>query len=161
MFAFKIFHSLWLYRIRVPGGWRERLGAAVAATALTHSIARAMLKGLYTSNAPFFRTPKAEDKPALVRAVLAAREESLILVGLWIGALGVAERYGISYAETQLWVAVLLVQSLPYAASLYLSLLNARPVARPVVVAAPQVQPRTTAPALASDAIDAPDRQAA
>jgi cellulose synthase/poly-beta-1,6-N-acetylglucosamine synthase-like glycosyltransferase len=159
MFAFKIFHSLWLYRLRVPSRWPQKLGAAVAATALTHSIARAMLKGLYTSNAPFFRTPKAEDKPAVVRAILAAREESLFLVALWLGAIAVAGRYGIDYVETQLWIGVLLVQSLPYVAALYLSLLNARPVARPARSAAAQPQP--VAPALAAETISAPDRQAA
>jgi hypothetical protein len=131
----------------------------VAATALTHSIARAMLKGMYTSDAPFFRTPKAEDRPALIRAILAAREESLILLGLWIGIVGVAGRYGIGYAETQLWVAVLLVQSIPYVAALYMSTLNARPVSRPVVAAAPQTVVAT--PALSAEAISAPDRQVA
>jgi exo-beta-1,3-glucanase (GH17 family)/cellulose synthase/poly-beta-1,6-N-acetylglucosamine synthase-like glycosyltransferase len=158
MFAFKMIHSLWLYRLRVQSSWGQRLGAAVAATALTHSIARAMLKGIYTSNAPFFRTPKAEDKPALVRAVLAAREESLILLGLVIGALGVANRYGIGYAETQLWVGVLLVQAVPYVAALYLSLLNARPVRRTSAV--PATQPAAAAPALAGEAIGA-DQKAA
>ncbi|MCC7258276.1 MAG: glycosyltransferase [Gammaproteobacteria bacterium] len=129
MFAFKMLHSLWLYTARVPSTWRQRLGAAVAATALTHAIARAMIKGVCTSGAPFFRTPKAEDKPAVVRAILAAREETLILAGLWLGAIAVAARYGIGYAETQLWVAVLAVQSVPYIAALYLSLVNARPAA--------------------------------
>jgi len=159
MFAFKMLHSLWLYTLRVPSSWRQRVGAAVAATALTHSIARAMLKGMYTSNAPFFRTPKAEDKPAVVRAIVAAREEALILLGLWIGALAVAARYGIGYTEVQLWVAVLLVQSVPYVAALYLSLMNARPAPRLAGAAAPQ--PQTATPALAAEALEGADRQAA
>jgi len=160
MFGFKMLHSLWLYTAHVQSTWRQRLGAAVAATALTHGIARAMLKGLYTSSAPFFRTPKAEDKPAVVRAVLAAREECLLLVGLWIGVIGVATRYGIGYIETQLWVAVLLVQSVPYMAALWLSLLNTRPAV--VVARQPQTQP-LPAPAagLPAEAMDTPDRQVA
>jgi exo-beta-1,3-glucanase (GH17 family)/glycosyltransferase involved in cell wall biosynthesis len=163
MFGFKMLHSLWLYSVRVRSSWRQRLGAAMAATALTHSIARAMLKGLYTSHAPFFRTPKAEDKPAVIRAVLAAREESLMLVGLWIAAAAVASRYGIGYAETRLWMAVLLVQSVPYAAALYLSLLNTRPAVRVAPLPLPQTEPSAqdaAAPAnLSADA--APDSQAA
>jgi exo-beta-1,3-glucanase (GH17 family)/cellulose synthase/poly-beta-1,6-N-acetylglucosamine synthase-like glycosyltransferase len=154
MFAFKLIHSLWLYTRCVPSTWSQRLGAAVAAMALTHSIARAMLRGMFTSNAPFLRTPKAEDRPAVVRAIMAAREESLILFGLWVAALGVAGRYGISYAETQLWVAILAVQSVPYVAALYLSVLNTRPVVR--VVRTP-----ATEPAPAVEAIEGPDRQAA
>ena len=159
MFAFKMVHSLWLYTLHVPSSWRQRLGAAAAATALTHSIARAMLKGMYTSNAPFFRTPKAEDKPAVVRAILAAREESLILLGLWLAALAVAGRYGIGYIEVQLWVAVLMVQSVPYIAALYLSLMNARPVPRALAAAA--AEPKAAAPVLAADAIEGVDRQPA
>jgi hypothetical protein len=156
MFAFKMLHSIWLYTVRVESSWSQRVGAAVAATALAHSIARAMLKSMYTDNAPFFRTPKAEDKPAVVRAVLAAREEALILAGLWIGALAIAGKYGIGYAETQLWVAVLMVQSVPYVAALYMSLLNARPVPRAVPAISTE-----TAPAIDAQALEAPDRQAA
>ena len=155
MFAFKMLHSLWLYTARVPSSWSQRLGAAAAATALTHGIARAMLKGLYTSHAPFLRTPKAEDKPAMVRAVSAAREETLFLAALWIAALAVGWRYGIGYPETRLWVAVLLVQSVPYAAALHLSLLNTRPVTRPVR------QPAEAAAPVADPALEEPDRQAA
>ncbi len=157
MFAFKMVHSLWLYTLHVPSSWRQRLGAAAAATALTHSIARAMLKGMYTSNAPFFRTPKAEDKPAVVRAIVAAREESLILLGLWIAAVAVATRYGIGYIEVQLWVAVLMVQSVPYIAALYLSLMNAWPTPQRLPAAA--AEPK--AAAIAADAIEGVDRQPA
>ncbi len=164
MFAFKMLHSLWLYSVRVPSSWRQRLGAAVAATALTHAIARAMVQGVCTSGAPFFRTPKAENKPALVRAVLAAREETLILAGLWVGMLAVAWRYGIGYAETQLWLAVLAVQSVPYMAALYLSLLNARPAtqaaAEPAAAPATAVEPAATAGATAA-ALEATEKQAA
>jgi hypothetical protein len=60
-----------------------------------------------------------------------------------------------------LWVAVLLVQSMPYVASLYLSLVNAQPVTRPVPVAAPQPQSLVVAPAITADAISAADRQVA
>lgn len=165
MFGFKMLHSIWLYTSHVPSTWRQRLGAALAATALTHSIARAMMKGLFTDNAPFFRTPKAEDKPAVVRAILAAREESLILAGLWLAAIAVAARYGIFYSETQLWVAVLMVQSVPYVASVGLSLLNAWPAPRTVAIpaAAPAIVP-ATAPTVSLESATADaavDRQAA
>jgi exo-beta-1,3-glucanase (GH17 family)/cellulose synthase/poly-beta-1,6-N-acetylglucosamine synthase-like glycosyltransferase len=157
MFAFKMMHSLWLYTTRVPSTWSQRLGAAVAAMALTHSIARAMFRGIFTTNAPFMRTPKAEDRPALVRAIMAAREESLILFALWVAAIAIAGRYGIGYTETQLWVAVLMVQSVPYMAALYLSILNTRPV-----VHVPALESRAVATQpLTAQELDSPDRQAA
>lgn len=158
MFAFKMLHSLWLYSIRVPSSWRQRLGAAVAATALTHGIARAILRALGTSDMPFLRTPKAEGKPAIVRAIVAAREEALILLALLVAVAAVAVRYGIGFTETGLWVAVLLVLAVPYMAAVYLSMLNALPARVVAPLPAPQAAP---AGAVANgNALGAPEREA-
>ncbi len=159
MFAFKLMHSLWLYSLRVPSTWRQRLGAGLAATALTHGIARAILRALGTSNMPFLRTPKLEDKPALVRAIMAAREESLILLGLLTAASAVAMRYDPRYVETGLWVAVLLVLAVPYMAAVYLSLLNAWPARSRVSAGALQSAPAGAR--AAGEGIGEPDRKAA
>ena len=72
-------------------------------------------------------------------------------------------RYGIGYTETQLWVAVLLVQSVPYMAALYLSLLNTRPAAqgRPAARAGDPAVPHAASAPLPAEAMEAPDSQAA
>lgn len=113
--------------MRVPCGLWQRIGAAIAGMSLTHTIGRAMIQGLFTSGQPFLRTPKAEDKPALVRGLAMAREELFMLAGLIVCACTVLGVYGWNHEEAVLWAAVLTVQSVPYVAALYCSLINALP----------------------------------
>ncbi len=79
LFAFKLFQILALYAARVPCTWRERIGAAVAGLALTHAIGKAVLAGLVTRRAPFLRTPKMENAPALVQGLVMARQELVLM----------------------------------------------------------------------------------
>jgi len=127
VFVFKIASGFWLYRARVKCGWRDRIGAAVAGMALTHSVSRAVWQGLFTSGKPFFRTPKCEDKPAVVQGFLMAREEIGLLAGLLIGAFAILYRFDISNFNAQLWSGMLVVQTLPYWAALVMSMLNVLP----------------------------------
>ena len=150
MVGYKIVNTLWLYRSRVPCTFKQSLMAAVAGMSLTHVIARGIFMGLSTSSQPFLRTPKAEDKPALIRGFTMAREETFLLGGLWVAALGLGAMYGFSNEDAVLWEIVLAVQSLPYMAAVYCSFVNvlptraARPVTAPVTaVLEPPVVPVT------------------
>ena len=136
-FALKVGKTLWLYAARVHASAGENLAAALAGLSLTHTIGKAVFSGLFTSERPFMRTPKCEDQPALVRGLLASREESTILGLLALGALAVGFRYGSQDVEALLWIALLGVQSLPYLASFATAMINALPargdtVAKPV-----------------------------
>jgi len=134
-FAMKVGKTLWLYAARVHASPGENLAAALAGLSLTHTIGKAIFSGLTTSDRPFMRTPKCEDHPALVKGLLASREESTILALLALGAFAVGFRYGSQDVEAQLWIALLGVQSLPYLASLataVISALPARSAAAPV-----------------------------
>lgn len=147
-FIFKVVASFWLYGARVPCGWRDRFGAAVAGMALTHTVGRAIWQGLFTSGRPFFRTPKCEDKPALIQGILGAREEVLLMAGLWIAAAALYVGYGRENRDAFLWIALLLIQSLPYLAALVTSMM----VAMPDLLAIRQRRARTVGePAQASD----------
>lgn len=127
-FAFKFIRSLWLYAVRVKNcSFIESLGAGVAALALTHTVAKAMLNGMVTSGKPFFRTPKCEDKPPLAAALIQVREEAVMLTALWGLALAFLLNQDFSDSLSRLWVAVLLVQSVPYAAAVLLSFINVLP----------------------------------
>jgi len=126
-FLFKLFHFMWLYKTRVKCGLWERIGAAVAGLALTHTIAKAIFQGVFTSKKPFLRTPKCEERCAVVRGLLMAREELLILGLLWLAAAGVMARYGTENPDIVTWALILLVQSTPYLAALCLSLLSVMP----------------------------------
>jgi len=127
-FAFKVIRSLWLYAVRIRDcSFLESLGAGVAALGLTHTVAKAMLNGMITTSKPFIRTPKCEDKPPLAAAFIQVREETLMLTVLW--GLTIAFLLSPDFADShsRLWVAVLLVQSVPYASAVLLSLINVMP----------------------------------
>lgn len=130
LFAFKVAKLVYLYRARVGATRVQTASAALAGLALSHTIAKAVVMGFLTTGKPFFRTPKCENQPALVRALAAAAEEAALAAALWCAALGVGLAQGRDTPGSLLWCAVLLVQSLPYAAAVLLSLTNALP-ARP------------------------------
>ncbi len=127
VFVFKILAGLWLYRARVRCGARDRVGAALAGMALTHAVGRAVWQGLVTSGKPFFRTPKCENKPAILQGLLMAREEIGLLLFLWISAGAVLGRFEVSNKNACLWAGMLVVQSLPYLAALFVAMANALP----------------------------------
>lgn len=136
LFLFKLVQIMALYAARVPCGWRDRVGAAFAGLALTHSIGKAMLAGIFTKRAPFLRTPKMENAPALVQGLVMAREELALLALLWGSAIGVTIVHKGGTWEAILWTAVLLVQSVPYLAAVAVSLIAAMPTQRALILPA-------------------------
>ncbi|MGB8275996.1 MAG: glycosyltransferase [Alphaproteobacteria bacterium] len=136
LFGFKFVKGLWLYAARVRCGLADNIGAALAGLGLSYTVGRAMLMGLVTSNKPFLRTPKCESQPALVRALAAVRTEAVFLLALWTAAAAVVSVYGGADIEALVWVTLLLVQSLPFAAALATSLITTLPAARPETVPA-------------------------
>ncbi|MDE2091769.1 MAG: glycosyltransferase, partial [Gammaproteobacteria bacterium] len=127
LFTFKLAKLVYLYRTRVGANIRQTSAAAIAGLALTHTIGMAMLSGLLTRNQAFFRTPKQVRSHALLQALVASREETLIMLALWLSALAVFTQIASGMRDLTLWVIVLLIQSVPYCASLLLALLSALP----------------------------------
>jgi exo-beta-1,3-glucanase (GH17 family)/cellulose synthase/poly-beta-1,6-N-acetylglucosamine synthase-like glycosyltransferase len=127
LFAFKVLKLIYLYRTRVRASRRETLGAAWAGLALSHTIAKAVVTGALSKHKPFFRTPKCENRPRLVQAVLSAAEETLLAVLLVGAALGVFWLQGGDLPGARLWAVALLVQSLPYLAALGMGLVSSLP----------------------------------
>ena len=127
VFAAKILQFLWLYKVRVDCTLRQRLGAGIAGLALTYTIAKATLYGVFTDKLPFIRTPKNEDQPAMIQAFAHAREETILFVLLWLAGLAVWNVYGGDDPEAKLWTVVMFAQSLPYVASLLLAMVNTAP----------------------------------
>ncbi len=126
-FLFKLLHFLWLYAARVPCSFRQRMGAALAGTALTHTIATGIISGLLTSGKPFLRTPKCESKSAVMKGLMMARGEALMMIGLF-AAVAIQLGFGFDQTEERLvWAVLLVIQSLPYAAALILSLFSVMP----------------------------------
>jgi exo-beta-1,3-glucanase (GH17 family)/cellulose synthase/poly-beta-1,6-N-acetylglucosamine synthase-like glycosyltransferase len=130
LFTFKLAKLVHLYRVRVGANLRQTVAAAVAGLALTHTIGRAAVKGLFTNSEPFFRTPKRGLTSGLWHALMAAREETLMMVGLLLSAWAVSHTALPQNAGPDhfAWVVVLLIQSVPYASSLIVSLMSAFPL---------------------------------
>src|SRR5580658_2130450 len=135
LFTFKLAKLVHLYRVRVGANVRQTIAAAIAGLALTHTIGTAAVKGLVTKGEPFFRTPKRGATSGLLRALAAAREETLMMIGLVLAAWAVGhlvptegpERFAWG-PDRIAWIVVLLVQSVPYASSLIVSLISAFPL---------------------------------
>jgi hypothetical protein len=129
LFAFKVGKILFLYRRAVGLNLKDAFYAAIAGLALSHTIAKAVLYGFFTSSIPFFRTPKMATSHGFLVALAEAREEVVIMLVLWGAAAGIALVQGFPSNDVIFWVAVLLIQSLPYLAALIMALLSSLPKA--------------------------------
>ena len=130
LFTFKLAKLMHLYRVRVGANLRQTIAAAVAGLALTHTIGLASIKGLLTKSEPFFRTPKGGTTAGLWHALAAAREETLMMAGLLLSAWAVSRSSTPQNAgpDRMAWVIVLIIQSVPYASALIVSLASAFPL---------------------------------
>jgi len=124
-FIFKLIKMQMLYRIRLKASFRQCLAAGLAGLAVSHTISRAMLAGLYTKDIAFFRTPKCAEKHTFTKALGDAREELLLATALLLAALFMALRYDSYLLDTRLWVTLLCIQSIPYLSAVALSLVSA------------------------------------
>ena len=128
LFSFKMAKVIYLYRrARIVGTAPQTIAAVLAGLSLSHTIARAMLQGLFTSGKSFSRTPKLAKSAALLQALDASREETLFAVALWLAAAAIASISGTDTLDLLLWVIVLLVQSIPYMAALIIAIISAYP----------------------------------
>ncbi len=147
LFFFKLAQIFALYGAKVSCGWRDRVGAAIAGLALSHTIGKAVWKGLFIRTAPFLRTPKMEDAPAIIQALVMAREELVLLTLSWTAMVAVGWVHHLATWEAKLWCAVLLTQSMPYLAAVAVAVIAAFParVSAPRPALLPNAQPQMLA----------------
>jgi len=139
LFCFKVAKLVHLYRSRMRTSKRHTAAAALAGIALSHTIAKAVVAGFFTSGKPFFRTPKCKNSPALVQAVASSIEETCLTLLLWLAAVGVLLGPGKDLPGAVWWAGILVIQSLPYVASLVMAMINAVPLRRHKPVSTPAV----------------------
>jgi cellulose synthase/poly-beta-1,6-N-acetylglucosamine synthase-like glycosyltransferase/exo-beta-1,3-glucanase (GH17 family) len=127
IFVFKLCYSFGLYADRVKCTFRQSVGASLAGLALTYTVGRAVIYGLFTSRLPFMRTPKMDERPTLGMALSMAFGEAVLTVLLWIAAfvLWHGPSQGQINPEARLWAVFMIVQSLPFAAAVLVSVVNA------------------------------------
>jgi len=130
LFFFKVLKLIYLYRTRVGASRWQTFGAAWAGLALSHTIAKAVVAGFWTRKIPFFRTPKCENRPRLVQALLSSAEETVLALLLIGAALAVIWLQGSELPGSRLWGAALLVQSIPYLAAIGMGMINVFPPRR-------------------------------
>jgi hypothetical protein len=137
LFTFKLVKLAHLYISRVGANLRQTFAAALAGLALSHTIGRAVLTGLFTRNAPFIRTPKGSQPHALAGGFGAAKQEALFMVALLAVVYCLTHQFAVTAdfslgipeelkgPDVSAWVAVLLIQSIPYAAAVVVSFISA------------------------------------
>ncbi len=125
-FVAKSLFGIILYRARVPCGWNDTFGAALASMALSHSIALGIFKGLWAKKGEFIRTAKRRRLRKRPSPWLVVREESLIFLALMLSIVAMIRAWGLDDIETRLWIVILAAQSLPYLAAMVLALVAAR-----------------------------------
>jgi hypothetical protein len=94
--------------------------------ALSHAIARGIFRGLVAREHPFTRTAKRRRLNRRPNALTAVREETLMLLALLAGIIGVAAVPGSEVLESQLWSVILAAQSIPYASAVLAAWVAAR-----------------------------------
>lgn len=128
LFSFKIGKLIYLYKTRVDAPIRYIFGAALAGISLSNTIAKAVLQGFVTKDKPFFRTPKRASSHAIIQAILTSRMEFGMMCSLLLLVILLSYRKGFMMLDMHLWVVVLLIQSIPYAATILVSIISAFPL---------------------------------
>lgn len=118
LFGAKTLKTLLLYPQKVGSGVRGAVLASTAGLALTHTVGSAVLAGLFTSRKPFLRTPKCQNPAELKEAVRLVWQETTLLVLCTLAVLAMVLVRGFDDPAATLWIVMLAIQSLPYAATL-------------------------------------------
>jgi exo-beta-1,3-glucanase (GH17 family)/cellulose synthase/poly-beta-1,6-N-acetylglucosamine synthase-like glycosyltransferase len=148
LFFAKTLKTMLLYPQKVGSGMKGALKASVAGLSLTHTVGKAALTGLFTSSKPFMRTPKCENPALLSQALRVVWQEATLLLfcTFAVGAM-IFLNDGFDDPAAILWMTMLAVQSLPYAASVVTAALSAMSNAsRSIVVAMPVLPPMPSPP---------------
>jgi hypothetical protein len=141
LFFFKVSKILYVYRRHMNLSLGQSFGAAVAGLALSHTIAKAVVYGMFTKSIPFFRTPKMQNRGGFMLAIAEAREELFILVLLWGAATALFFLHEMETTDAYAWFYMLLVQSLAYLAAVVMSFLSVAPSHTAEAVATPTPPP--------------------
>ena len=160
-----------LYARRVPCSVWGSVGAALAGMGLSHGIARGVWQGLLSGERAFAVTRKGGALETNGRGLLArarallrpVREEALLLLALLLAAAAVGHSasalQGLARSDAWMWMTMLLLQALPYAAALVCAGLAAWPERAPSAADIPNATP--VEPTAAAPTPNAPPTQPA
>ena len=138
LFTFKLVKLAHLYAARVGANIRQTLAAALAGLALSHTIGVAVVKGAVHAQPAVL--PHAEEQAAARarrRIRRRAHRRRLMLIAMLLAAVGLTRQIALGPhllvgipeelkgPDVSVWVAVLLIQAVPYAAAVLVSLVSA------------------------------------
>ena len=127
LFFFKLGKILYIYKSHMKVPMSTSIGAAIAGLALSHTIAKSIIYGLFTKTIPFFRTPKMREQGGFMLALAECREELFFLVLLWAAAAGMLWVHDMETGDAWAWFFMLLMQSLAYLAAVFMAFLSVLP----------------------------------
>jgi exo-beta-1,3-glucanase (GH17 family)/cellulose synthase/poly-beta-1,6-N-acetylglucosamine synthase-like glycosyltransferase len=130
LFAAKTLKTLLLYPQKVGSGVRGAVMASVAGLALTHTVGKAVWSGVFTSGTPFLRTPKCADEAMLSQALRSVWQETTLFGFCLLAIISVIATGRYDDPAALLWIVMLAVQSLPYAATVATAAVSARGLAK-------------------------------
>ncbi|MFZ2237065.1 MAG: benzoate transporter, partial [Dokdonella sp.] len=94
--------------------------------ALSHAIARGIFTGLWKKKGEFVVTAKSRRVGRKPNPFASVREETLMLVALVLGIIGMSNAIGVQYMEGKLWIAILSAQTIPYLSAMIAAWIAAR-----------------------------------
>jgi cellulose synthase/poly-beta-1,6-N-acetylglucosamine synthase-like glycosyltransferase/exo-beta-1,3-glucanase (GH17 family) len=116
--AFKAALGPILYRRTMTCPWRDILGASILSVGLAHAIARGVFTGMIKKKGVFVVTPKGWKAKGTLAFFGPIREELGMLAALTVAAVTLICQHGIHDLEAKLWIAILILQCIPYLAAL-------------------------------------------
>jgi exo-beta-1,3-glucanase (GH17 family)/cellulose synthase/poly-beta-1,6-N-acetylglucosamine synthase-like glycosyltransferase len=125
LFATKMLKTLLLYPPKVGSGLKGAAMASMAGLSLTHTVGKAMWTGLFTAGKPFLRTPKCADPARFSQVLRVVWQETVLLTLLLTAMVSMGFDRGFQDPAVTLWMVMLGVQSLPYAATFVTASLSA------------------------------------
>ena len=125
LFAIKLLKTLLLYPQKVRSGVLGAFAASVAGLALTHTVAKAVWAGIFTSGKPFLRTPKCEDPARLSQVLRMAWQETVLFLACVLAFISMIGDRTFESPAIMLWMTMLAIQAMPYAATVATAVLSA------------------------------------
>lgn len=156
LFGAKTVKTLLLYPKKVGSGVKGAVLASTAGLALTHTVGKAVLAGLFTSRKPFLRTPKCQNPAELKEALRLVWQELTLFGCCALAVLAMVLVRGFDDPAATLWMTMLAIQSLPYAATFITACVSAvsyrRTAIAPVSVVSPPPPQQPSDPVLSKAA---------
>ena len=116
--AFKAALGPILYRRTMDCPWVDIAGASLLSAGISHAIARGIFAGIVKKKGTFVVTPKGWKAKGGLAFFSPIREEMGLLLALLLGAGITALTLGTHDAAAKAWIAVLLLETIPYWAAL-------------------------------------------